>query len=77
MKEDIAQLTVNVPIKHLWRGLASDMRHVIPKVLPDIVAEIELLEGDGGLGSIFLFKFNPSKSYFLVCFIYEWLTGNW
>ncbi|XP_076904465.1 phytohormone-binding protein-like [Bidens hawaiensis] len=59
MKEDVAQVTVSVPIKDLWKAMASDIRHVGPKVLPDIVAEIELLEGDGGYGSMLLFKFCP------------------
>lgn len=69
MKEDIAQVKVSVPIKDLWRAMASDNRHVVPKVLPDIVSEVELLEGDGGLGSMLLFKFWPRKSCFLVCFM--------
>ncbi|KAJ0750903.1 putative Bet v I/Major latex protein [Helianthus annuus] len=59
MKEDIAQVTVSVPIKDLWKAMASDNRHVVPKVLPDIVSEVELLEGDGGYGSLLLFKFWP------------------
>ncbi|KAJ0790346.1 putative Bet v I/Major latex protein [Helianthus annuus] len=59
MKEDIAQVTVSVPIKDLWKAMASDNRNVVPKVLPDIVSEVELLEGDGGYGSLLLFKFWP------------------
>ncbi|KAI3686268.1 hypothetical protein L1987_79942 [Smallanthus sonchifolius] len=59
MKEDLAQLTVSVPIKDLWKAMSTDIRHVGPKVLPDIVAEVELLEGDGGYGSMLLFKFCP------------------
>lgn len=62
MKEDIDQVTVNVPINDLWKAMASDVRHVVPKVLPDIVQEVELLEGDGGLGTMLLFKFCPGKS---------------
>ncbi|KAI3686267.1 hypothetical protein L1987_79941 [Smallanthus sonchifolius] len=59
MKEDLAQLTVSVPIKDLWKAMSTDIRHVGPKVLPDIVAEVELLEGDGRYGSMLLFKFCP------------------
>ncbi|KAL8215781.1 hypothetical protein R6Q57_022618 [Mikania cordata] len=59
MKEDVAQVTVSVPINRLWNAMASGMRHVVPKVLPDIVSEVELLEGDGGYGSKLLFKFCP------------------
>ncbi|KAI3686266.1 hypothetical protein L1987_79940 [Smallanthus sonchifolius] len=59
MKEEIAQVTIYLPIKDLWKAMASDLRHVVPKVLPDIVTEVELLEGDGGYGSMLLFKFCP------------------
>nr|XP_043608458.1 phytohormone-binding protein CSBP-like [Erigeron canadensis] len=59
MKEDVDQMKVSVPIKDLWRAMATDNRYVVPKVLPDIVSEVELLEGDGGLGSMLVFKFWP------------------
>ncbi|CAH1428637.1 unnamed protein product [Lactuca virosa] len=59
MKEDIVQLKVCVPIRDLWKAMSSDLRHIVAKVLPDMVEEVEMLEGDGGLGSILLFKFFP------------------
>ncbi|KAI3664872.1 hypothetical protein L6452_43481 [Arctium lappa] len=62
MKEDTAQVTVCVPIKDLWKAMSSDIRQTMPKVLPDFVAEVELLEGDGGHGSVLLFKFGPAVS---------------
>lgn len=61
MKEDIAQVKVGVSIKELWKAMSSDIRHIVPKVIPDIVEEAELLEGDGGHGSIFIFKFRPGN----------------
>ncbi|CAI9283605.1 unnamed protein product [Lactuca saligna] len=59
MKEDTAQVKVAVPIKDLWKAMSSDIRHITTKILPDIVEEVELLEGDGGFGSILVFKFFP------------------
>ncbi|GJR65838.1 phytohormone-binding protein-like protein [Tanacetum coccineum] len=59
MKEDTAQLKVAIPIKVLWKAMSIDIRHITPKILPNIVSEVELLEGDGGYGSILLFKFCP------------------
>nr|XP_043607302.1 phytohormone-binding protein CSBP-like [Erigeron canadensis] len=60
MKEDKAQVKVAVPIRDLWKAMSSDFQHMIPKILPAIVEEVELIEGDGGYGSIFLFKFGPA-----------------
>ncbi|KAL4566856.1 hypothetical protein LXL04_030982 [Taraxacum kok-saghyz] len=56
MKEETAQVKVGVPIGDLWKAM-TDLRHIAPKVLPDIVEKVELLEGDGGQGSILLFHF--------------------
>lgn len=63
MKEDTAQLKVAIPIKVLWKAMSIDIRHITPKILPNIVSEVELLEGDGGYGSMLLFKFCPGKSF--------------
>nr|GEW73929.1 phytohormone-binding protein-like [Tanacetum cinerariifolium] len=59
MKEDTAQLKVGIPINVLWKAMSIDIRHITPKILPNIVSEVELLEGDGGYGSMLLFKFCP------------------
>ncbi|KAL5976320.1 hypothetical protein ACLOJK_020651 [Asimina triloba] len=59
VKEARAQAKVEVGVEKLWRALAKDLRHILPKVAPNLVTEAELLEGDGGLGTIFLFRFGP------------------
>lgn len=59
MKEDKAEVNVVVPIRVLWKAMSSDFRYIIPKILPGFVEDVGLLEGDGGLGSVFLFKFGP------------------
>ncbi|GKB56151.1 fructan 6-exohydrolase, partial [Tanacetum coccineum] len=43
----------------LWKAMSIDIRHITPKVLPNMVSEVDLLEGDEGYGSMLLFKFCP------------------
>ncbi|KAJ9567877.1 hypothetical protein OSB04_003843 [Centaurea solstitialis] len=59
MKEDTAQVKVPIPIQDLWKAMAVDIGKTATTVLPDIVSEVELLEGDGRLGTILIFKFHP------------------
>ncbi|CAN1154157.1 Phytohormone-binding protein CSBP [Linum perenne] len=39
------------------------MQTVVPKMLPQLVKDVQLLEGDGGTGTIFLFNFSHGKSF--------------
>ncbi|KAM3744523.1 hypothetical protein ACB098_06G058700 [Castanea mollissima] len=51
------QAKVGVGLNALWKALTKELRFVVPKVLPNIVKNVELIEGDGGLGTLLLFKF--------------------
>ncbi|WOG92013.1 hypothetical protein DCAR_0311269 [Daucus carota subsp. sativus] len=57
MKELKAQAKVGVGIKILWGTLAKDLCFALPKIIPNSVKEAQILEGDGGIGTVFLFKF--------------------
>ncbi|XP_008226687.1 phytohormone-binding protein-like [Prunus avium] len=54
VKEKKDQKTVGVGVEALWRAMAKDTVTVIPKIMPSIVRSIEVIEGDGGLGSVLL-----------------------
>ncbi|KAF9612108.1 hypothetical protein IFM89_038176 [Coptis chinensis] len=56
-KEEKAELMVRVGIQVLWKAFVQDMTTILPKVVPNMVKDIQLLEGDGGLGTIMLFNF--------------------
>ncbi|XP_024977190.1 phytohormone-binding protein-like [Cynara cardunculus var. scolymus] len=60
MREDTAQMKVSIPIGDLWKAMAIDIGQTATTVLPDIVKEVELLDGDGRLGTILVFKFHPA-----------------
>lgn len=57
MKELKAQAKVGAGIKILWGALAKDICFALPRIIPNLVKEAQILEGDGGLGTVFLFKF--------------------
>ncbi|XP_068661410.1 major strawberry allergen Fra a 1.07-like [Aristolochia californica] len=43
----------------LWKA-SADTRNLIPKLIPDQVESIVLLEGDGGVGSVTQLNFGPA-----------------
>ncbi|KAI7980641.1 Phytohormone-binding protein CSBP [Camellia lanceoleosa] len=56
-REFKTQVKVQVGVEEFWKALAKDFRFVIPKIMPNIIKDVELIEGDGGLGTVFLFNF--------------------
>ncbi|RZC50795.1 hypothetical protein C5167_019213 [Papaver somniferum] len=53
----MAQTCVEVDIGILWEALAKDLWLILPKVIPNLVKEVQLLEGNGGLGTLMLIHF--------------------
>ncbi|XP_028779866.1 phytohormone-binding protein CSBP-like [Neltuma alba] len=63
VKEFKTQTVVSVGLQILWRALSKDFIVIAPKVLPQIVKDVQVLEGDGGLGTILVFNFCSEGSY--------------
>lgn len=42
----------SIPPARLWKASIRDAHNVIPKAMPELIASCEILEGDGGAGSI-------------------------
>ena len=57
IEEVKTQAKVGVGLNALWKALTKELRFLVPKVLPNIVKDVELIEGDGGLGTLLLFNF--------------------
>lgn len=36
----------------LWKAIVKDSHNLMPKLMPDIISSIAILEGDGGPGTI-------------------------
>ncbi|RWR80043.1 major pollen allergen Bet v 1-F/I [Cinnamomum micranthum f. kanehirae] len=45
--------------ERLWKAIVKDSPNLMPKLLPDLISSIEILEGDGGVGTIRKSNFSP------------------
>ncbi|CAN1775411.1 Phytohormone-binding protein [Linum perenne] len=61
LKEVKSQIQVSVDLEILWKSLTKDLHIVVPKILPDKVKDVQVLQGDGGLGTILLFNFTSAE----------------
>lgn len=53
-----------ITVERLWKALISDAHNFMPKVLPQVISSIDLLEGDGGVGTIKKFNFTEAVKEF-------------
>ncbi|CAJ1978602.1 unnamed protein product [Sphenostylis stenocarpa] len=56
-KEFSEKTEVSVGLEALWQAMSKDLGVTVAKVIPNIVKDVKLVEGDGGVGTIFLFTF--------------------
>ncbi|KAK6934311.1 Bet v I/Major latex protein [Dillenia turbinata] len=61
-KEAAAQAKVGVDIGTLWKAFSEDLKLLLPKVVPNFIKDAEVVEGDGGPGTVFLFSFSTDAS---------------
>ncbi|KAI4333717.1 hypothetical protein L6164_018490 [Bauhinia variegata] len=59
VKEFSTQADLSVGIETLWQAVAKDFIVTGPKVLPNIVKDVQVIEGDGGIGTKLIFNFFP------------------
>ncbi|XP_042038386.1 phytohormone-binding protein-like [Salvia splendens] len=65
-REEKGQVKVCVGIDLLWGALVNDLSALLPILIPNLVMEGEMLQGDGRLGTVYHFKFGtgvPNMSY--------------
>jgi hypothetical protein len=62
IKEVKTQVNVGVEVDVLWKAFGKDLKDILPKMMPNLVKDADMLEGDGGLGTIYLFNFGPGES---------------
>ncbi|KAJ1395491.1 START-like domain superfamily [Sesbania bispinosa] len=62
VKEFSTQTKVSVGLETLWAALSKDFIFIVPKVLPNIVKDVQVIEGDGGVGTILIFNFLSGAS---------------
>ncbi|KAG9452736.1 hypothetical protein H6P81_005640 [Aristolochia fimbriata] len=62
-KEVKGEAKVSVAVEALWKALAVEHASVLPKAVPNLVKTVDVLEGDGGLGTILIFLFAPELAW--------------
>lgn len=62
-RQETGQVKVCVGIQLLWEALVNDLSALLPILIPKLVTEGEMLQGDGGLGTVYHFKFGPGESH--------------
>lgn len=65
-KELSKQEEVCVGLETLWQALSKDLRVTLANVIPNIVKDVKVIEGDVGIGTIFLFTFFSGKAFLLL-----------
>lgn len=61
-KEVQTQARVGAGIEALWIALAKDLRLILSKIIPNLVKDVEVIEGDGGLATVSLFHFGSGRT---------------
>lgn len=59
------EFTSTIPAPRLFKALILDADNLIPKIAPQAVKKVELIEGDGGPGSIKQMNFGEGKNFFI------------
>ncbi|CAL0315678.1 unnamed protein product [Lupinus luteus] len=62
IKEFITQAELSVGLEILWQAMSKDLNVITQKIIPNIVKDVKVIEGDGGIGTILLFTFDSDVS---------------
>ena len=61
-----AEFTSTIPPARLFKAFVLDGDNLIPKIAPQAIKQAEILEGDGGPGTIKKITFGEGKFYILL-----------
>ncbi|GLJ33408.1 hypothetical protein SUGI_0672380 [Cryptomeria japonica] len=51
------KVELQVSANALWKCLSKDLANLLPKLVPKLISGVEILDGDGGLGSVLIMRF--------------------
>ncbi|XP_077241711.1 pathogenesis-related protein 1-like [Tasmannia lanceolata] len=57
------EVTYTFPAARLWKA-SCDMHNLLPKAVPEFITSIEVLEGNGGVGTVKKFNFSEAVKDF-------------
>ncbi|KAK8928415.1 hypothetical protein KSP39_PZI017373 [Platanthera zijinensis] len=53
-----------VNVDRAWNAFVIDAHNLLPKILPDIISQAVIVEGDGGIGTVYNIDFTQAVSEF-------------
>ncbi|XP_022879723.1 major allergen Pru ar 1-like [Olea europaea var. sylvestris] len=57
------EITSSVPAARMFEAIVLDSDNLIPKIMPRAIESVEILEGDGGVGTIKLVNFGEDSQF--------------
>ncbi|KAL2530271.1 MLP-like protein [Forsythia ovata] len=57
------EINSSIPADKLYKAFVLDSDNLIPKILPQAIKSVEILEGDGGAGTIKLIHFGEGSQF--------------
>ncbi|PIN18504.1 hypothetical protein CDL12_08828 [Handroanthus impetiginosus] len=57
------EIPSSIPAAKMFKALVLDADNLIPKIMPQAVKNVEILEGDGGVGTVKLIHFGEGSQF--------------
>lgn len=57
------EITSSVPAARMFEAIVLDSDNLIPKIMPRVIESVEILEGNGGAGTIKLVNFGEDSQF--------------
>ncbi|KAL2230593.1 major allergen Pru ar 1-like [Sesamum indicum] len=57
------EIPSSIPAAKMFKALVLDADTLIPKIMPQAIKSVEILEGDGGVGTVKLIHFGEGSQY--------------
>ncbi|KAL2453462.1 MLP-like protein [Abeliophyllum distichum] len=57
------EITSSIPAGKLFKAFVLDSDNLIPKIMPQAIKSVEILEGDGGVGTIKIITFGEGSQF--------------
>lgn len=55
------EIPSSVPAPKMFKAMVLDADTLIPKIMPQAIKNVEILEGDGGIGTVKVIHFGKAK----------------
>ena len=57
------EVTSSVPAAKMFKAMVLDADTLIPKIMPQAIKNVEIVEGDGGVGTVKIIHFGEGSQY--------------